>query len=494
MIIEPADEEITATDASLELGDPDPQWQSASLPVRDNAKTVLAIVLTCYFMIVLDISIVVTGLPDIREGLGFSPVGLSWVQNAYLLCFGGFLLMGARAGDLFGRKRMLLWGLSVFTVASLAIGLAQAPSWLILGRAVQGIGAAILAPTVLSLISTTFAEGPARTKALAYYSMVAGAGSTFGLVVGGIFADQLSWRVGFLINVPIGIGLYWVASKYLTNSASRPGKFDLLGSLGSTIGMGALVFGIIRTAEVGWSDPLTLAAISVAVVLLTLFIINEGRADHPMLPYWLFLSRERSGAYVSRMLFLGAMVSFFFFTTQFMQEVFGFSPLMAGIGFLPVSVPTFISAMAVPRMTNLFGNGIVVALALGLSATGMLWLGQADAGGSYWWDIALPMLFVGFGNGFALGPLTVAGVSGVPDEHQGAASGAVNVAHQLGGTLGLSALVLVFASADLPSIQGVQLLAHRIDAATTGGGVMLCIALVVAILFVLPAEKPKFEK
>lgn len=450
---------------------------------------VLAVVLTSYLMIVLDISIVITGLPNIQQGLGFSPIALSWVQNAYLLCFGGFLLLGARAGDLLGRKRMLLTGLALFTTASLAVGLAQTSAWLISARAVQGIGAAIIAPSVLALISTTFSEGGERTRALAYYSMVAGAGSGLGLVLGGYFAEQISWRVGFLMNVPIGIVLIACAVKAVRESELRTGDMDLSGALTSTLGMICLVFGIVQSADSGWAAPQTLAAVGSGLILLAIFVAIESRAGQPIMPLHLFASRQRSGAYLARMLFLGGMVSFFYFTTQFLQNVLGYTPFEAGLAFLPMSIMTFIAAMLVPGLTSRFGNARILSVALALTAVGLLWLGSAGDNANFALDIALPMAVIGLGNGLSLGPLTVAGVAGVADHDQGAASGVVNVFHQLGGSLGLGLLVVVFASSNAQGLTGVNLLSHRISMALTGAGIMLSFSLIVALFLVLSAER-----
>lgn len=450
---------------------------------------VLAVVLASYLMIVLDISIVITGLPDIQQGLGFSPVALSWVQNAYLLCFGGFLLLAARAGDLLGRKRMLLAGLALFTTASLVVGLAATPAWLVGARALQGIGAAILAPSVLALISTTFPEGAERTRALAYYSMVAGAGSALGLVLGGYFADQISWRLGFFMNVPIGIVLMASTVRVIRESELRTGTLDLLGALTSTVGMISLVFGIVQSADAGWAAPQTLTAIVCGVVSLLIFVAIEARAVQPIMPLRLFASRQRSGAYLARMLFLGGMVSFFYFTTQFLQRVLGYTPFEAGLAFLPMSLMTFVAAMLVPGLTRRLGNARLLGVALALTAIGLLWLSAADDLARFDLDIALPMAVVGLGNGLSLGPLTVAGVAGVADHDQGAASGVVNVFHQLGGSLGLGLLVVVFASSSAPGLTGAQLLSHRIAMALTGAGAMLTLSLIAALLLILPAER-----
>lgn len=453
-----------------------------------HPSAVLGVVLISYLMIILDISIVVTGLPEIRDDLGFTPVGLSWVQNIYTLFFGGFLLLAARAGDLLGRKRMLLVGLWIFTLSSLSIGLAQTPYWLVIARGVQGIGAAILAPSVLALISTTFPEGPERTRALAYYSMVAGGGASLGLVLGGVFADQLSWRVGFFMNVPIGLALIAMAMRVLSETSRQKGAFDVVGAVSSTLGMGALVYAIVHSTEVGWLAMSTLGVLLISIGLLAFFIVTERRVAQPMLPLRLFASRERVGAYLGRLLYLGAMVGFFFFSTQFMQLVLGFSPLQAGIGFLPMTIPTFIAALSVPILTRRFGNGGVLRLSLALLAVGMFWLSLADEDASYWTGVALPMLLIGLGNGSALGPLTVAGVSQVHPDDQGAASGMVNVAHQMGGTLGLGILIAFFAHASNAPLSGTTLLSHQISVAVLGGSIMVCLALLVALFMIVPAS------
>jgi MFS family permease len=267
-------------------------------PARIRGRgAVLAIIVASYLMIVVDISIVITGLPKIQAGLGFSHAGLSWVQNAYTLAFGGLLLLGARAGDILGRRRMFIAGLALFTLASVAIGLAQSPAWLLASRAVQGVGAAVLAPSTLALLATHFAEGPERTRALSYYAAAAGVGATVGLVLGGLFADLVSWRAGFFINLPIGIALMLAAARTIAETPTSPGRFDLPGALTSTLGMSALVYGLVRSADAGWGDPVALCSLSGGIVLLALFVFIEARAPQPILPLGLFASRERSGAY-----------------------------------------------------------------------------------------------------------------------------------------------------------------------------------------------------
>jgi EmrB/QacA subfamily drug resistance transporter len=455
---------------------------------RDRVA-ILAIVLTSYLMLVLDTSIVITGLPEIRDELGFSAVGLSWVQNAYTLCFGGSLLLAARAGDLFGRRRMFVGGLALFTLASLVIGFAPAASWLIVARALQGIGAAILAPSVLAVIASNFSEGTERTQALSYYSVVAGVGSSLGLVLGGLFAGWISWRIGFFINVPIGIALIIAALRHLPESTSRPGSFDVPGAVTSTLGMFALVYGMISSAQAGWYAAATWLTLLAALLLLGAFVAIESRVQAPMMPLRLFAAKPRAAAYLARGLFIGSMVGFFFFSTQLMQVVLGYTPFQAGLGFLPMTIPTFFAALAVPAFTRRFGTGGVIAIAFALGAAGLAWLSRAHADATFVASVALPMILIGVGNGLALGPLTVAGVAGVREDDAGAASGIVNVAHQMGGTLGLAFLVVVFASASSPVASYQEALAQRIDVALLAAAGLLFVGLLLAVTMIMPSRR-----
>lgn len=450
-----------------------------------HATAVLAIIVTSYLMLVVDISIVLTGLPNIQAELGFSHAALSWVQNAYTLAFGGFLLMGARAGDILGRRRMFIAGLSLFTLASMAIGLAPTPAWLLLGRAVQGVGAAVLAPSTLALLSIHFAEGPARTHAMSLYSAAAGVGASLGLVLGGLVAQLISWRVGFFINLPIGLVLILGAKRYLVETALKPGRLDVVAALSSTLGMGALVFGIVRSAESGWADWPTSASVAAGLALLAYFVVHEARALQPILPLHLFTNRERNAAYAARMLFLGGMVGFWFFTTQYLQGVLMYKPLHAGLAFLPTTIPNFVAAMWVPRLTRRFGNGKLLAFGLGLCIAGLAWMATLSDMSSFVVGVALPMLLIGIGQGFVLAPLTVAAVQGVASDDAGAASGIVNVAHQLGGSLGLSILVVVFAMGGTVEAGATGPLAQHIAHTFTASAVMLTSALALVFLFIV---------
>ncbi|WPC65330.1 MFS transporter [Rhodoferax ferrireducens] len=450
-----------------------------------NQAAVLTIIVTSYLMLVVDISIVLTGLPNIQAELGFSHAELSWVQNAYTLTFGGFLLLGARAGDILGRQRMFIAGLTLFAAASMAIGLAPSPTWLLLGRAIQGVGAAILAPSTLALLSIHFAQGHERTRALALYAAAAGVGASLGLILGGLVAQVISWRVGFFINLPIGIALILGAMRYLAETPLKSGQLDLAGAVSSTLGMSVLVFGIVRSAELGWGDSVTTAALVAGLTLLTFFVIHESRASEPILPLHLFANRERSAAYAARMLFLGGMVGFWFFTTQFLQGVLMYKPLHAGLAFLPTTIPNFVAAMLVPRLTRKFGNARLLAVGLVFAIVGMAWIAQVSEHSPYITGIALPMILIGMGQGFALAPLTVAALTDVASEDAGAASGLVNVAHQLGGSLGLSVLVVVFATGGSVAMDASGQLAHHIANTFTASAVMLSISLVLVLSFIV---------
>src|SRR5438477_377976 len=442
-----------------------------------NRARVLAIILGSYLMIVLDVSIVINALPRIHHALGFSATGLSWVQNAYTLTFGGLLLLGARAGDILGRRRMFVAGIALFTIASLAAGTAQSASWLLAARAFQGAAAAIAAPSTLALLMTSFPEGPARTRAVSYYAAVAGGGGSVGLVLGGILTSWLSWGWGLFINVPIGVALVLAAPRVLPETERRTGHVDLAGAATSTLGMFALVYGIVRAGSAGWGERFTVASLTAGLVLLATFVLNERHAAQPITPLRLFSSRERVGAYVARILFVGAMFGQFFFLTQYLQGVEGFSPVEAGVAFLPLTVVMFATTPTVPALVARFGNARVLSGGIVVALAGMAWLSRVGPNTPYVTGIAVPMAILGLGASFSFGPLTSAGVAGVAAEDAGAASGLVNVAHQLGGSLGLGVLVTVFASA-LPAAG----LAHAISTALTVGTGMLAAALAVVLL------------
>lgn len=440
-----------------------------------NRSMILAIIVMTYVMIVLDISIVLTGLPRIQAELGFTEAGLSWVSTAYTLCFGGFLLLGARLGDVYGRRRMFLTGLAVFAFASLLIGIAQSPALLVAARALQGMGAAVLAPSTLALLQVSFAPGPERTRALAAYAAAAGVSASFGLVLGGVLADLVSWRAGFFLNLPLSVGLALAALRHVVDTDRPGGRIDLPGAATSTLGIGALVYGMIHSATAGWHDAVTLGALAVGLVFLGMFLLGQHRAADPLLPLRLFASRERSGAYLARMLFLGANVSFYFFMSQYFQEGLGYSAMAAGLAFLPTTLVNFAAALSGPKLISRFGSGAVLSVSLVASLIGFAGLARISPDSSLWLGLMLPMIALGFGQGGALAPLTQAGISGAAAGDAGAASGLVNVAHQIGSSLGLAVLISVAAPAG-----GII---ARTAWAMTGGAVMIALTVAIALAF-----------
>jgi EmrB/QacA subfamily drug resistance transporter len=447
-----------------------------------NPNLVLGLILAAYLMIVLDVSVIITALPEIHTALHFSSSGLSWVQNAYALTFGGLLLLGARAGDILGRRRVFMVGIALFSTASLLAGLAQSAGWLLTARAVQGVGAALAAPSTLALLTTTFREGTERTRALAWYSAVAGGGGSAGLVLGGMLTDWVSWRWGMFINVPVGILVMYLTPRHLPETERRPGRFDLAGAITSTLGMTTVVYGFVRAASDGWGDRVTVASFSVGAALLVAFIVNELRAEQPITPLRLFASRERSGAYLARIMVVGGIFSMFFFLTQFLQGVLGYNPLQAGLAFLPMTAVMFSMVQVVPRVAARIGTMPLLLVGLTFALTGMLWISRLSETTAFFPGIAVPLILLGSGMGMALTPLTAAGIAGVAPDDAGAASGLVNVAQQLGGSLGLGILVTVFASAQRGAGgSDAHALAHAVSSALTGSAILLALGLTIVL-------------
>jgi EmrB/QacA subfamily drug resistance transporter len=449
-----------------------------------NPAMVLAIILGCYLMVVLDASVVLTALPDIRTDLGFSPASLSWVQNIYALAFGGLLLLGARAGDLLGRRQVFVIGLTIFTAASFLGGLAQSETWLLAARAIQGVGAAIAAPSTLALLTISFPEGSERTRAIALYSAVASAGASIGLVLGGLLTSAISWRWSLFINVPIGVVLVSLAPKYLPETERSSGEFDVAGALTSTLGMSALVYGLVRAAETSWGNTVALASFALAAIMLAAFVTVEKRARQPITPLRLFADRERVGAYGTRLLMVGAMFGMFFYLTQFLQGAEHYSAFKAGLAFLPVSLSIFAMVKVVPRLLGRVGPFRVLVGGLALALVGLLWLSRISTTTDYWLGIALPMLLVGCGMGLAFTPLTQAAIAGVDHRDAGAASGLVNVFQQLGSTIGIGVLVTVFAAASEGT--GARALIEGVPSTISVSAGLIALALVIALTVMRP--------
>lgn len=462
---------------------------------RAHPTLSLFVILAAQLMVVLDATIVNVALPRIQHSLGFSSTGLSWVLNAYVLTFGGLLLLGARAGDLRGRRRVFVAGITLFSASSLAGGFATSGEMLLCARALQGIGAALAAPSALALLTTLFPEGSARIRAIALFTTVSATGGAIGLVGGGMLTEWVGWRAVMFVNVPIGIAVVLLARRVLAETPTRLGRFDLAGALCSTFGVTGLVFGLVQAGSDGWTSPLTLGALSLGVVLLATFLRIERQAVEPILPLRLLTDGPRSAAIGARALVYCGMYGMFFFLTQFLQEIDGYSPLRAGVSFLPMPLAVFVASQLTSRV--LVGRVAPKHLMLGgisLAALGLAVASTLNSGSGYLVVLA-SLLLVGGGSGLAFVSLMTAALRGVAPGDAGAASGLVNVAQQLGGALGVAVLVTVFGTAtDHRSFpveagdHGVALLVGGLDAALRAGVLFALVAVAVVALFVRRRE------
>ncbi|GAB3493696.1 MFS transporter [Flexivirga lutea] len=442
-------------------------------------------------MLVLDAAIVNIALPDIGSELHMSSTSLSWIVNAYTLAFGGLLLLGARAGDLVGRRVTFLAGMAVFVAASFAGGLSQGEALLLASRALQGAGAAFAAPSALAILMSLYKPGAEQTRAIGWYTVVSASGAATGLLAGGILTSVASWRWVFFVNVPIGVAVLVAGFRALSRekgapgSASAPGRgsVDVTGALLVTVGMTSVVYGFIRAASDGWTDGGTLAAFGLGLVLLAIFVAVELRAAAPVMPLRLFADRDRATAYLARLMLVAGSLGSFFFMSQYMQIVLGWTPWQSGVAFLPFPVTIFISSQLVARViSHHYSTKAIAAVGTLLSTIGMLMLTTLTEHTSYLQMLPAFVVFA-LGNGIAFVPLTTAGLSRVQPSDTSVASGLVNVTQQLGGALGLAVLVTVFATAGKDPAVAPGASQHAIHTFVTGadrgfqvGGVMLFIA------------------
>ena len=418
-----------------------------ALPGRMRGRITLAVIVASQLMLVLDTTIVNVALPDIQRALRFSPTGLAWVLNAYTLAFGGLLLLGGRAGDILGRLRVFQAGVLLFSVASLAGGLAT-ESWMMVAcRIGQGVGAACASPNALALLTANFPEGPGRTRALAAWAAANGVGGSVGLILGGMLTTWVSWRWVMFINVPIAIGVAALAPAFVRAGRGVPGRFDLVGAVTATVGLAALVYGFIRASSDGWRDTWTLAAFGVAIVVLALFVVAETRAAQPMVPLRLVTEPARVRTYLLLLLMLGSMFSMFFFATQFLQEVLGFSALRAGFAFLPLSFGLLASAQRTSALLPRLGAKPLMLAGSALCGGGMAWMTQLSPDTSYPAGILGPMLLFGIGVGMLVVPLNLSAIAGARPQDAGAAASMMVVTQQVGASLGLAVLVTVYGAA-----------------------------------------------
>jgi len=395
---------------------------------------VLPIILLSYVMILLDNSIIFTSTVKIATDLHLNAQTLAWVSSAYTLTFGGFQLFGGRVGDVYGRKRVFLIGLLVFSFGSLMVGVSTNAAMIISMRALQGIGSAIVAPTTLALLLDNY-HGAMRSRAIAAYGATAGVGASLGMVLGGVITSAFSWRYGFFLNVPIGLLMFVMTIYFVHDRESQKAtRLDSVGTLLSVLGLSALVYSIDGTTH-------QLLAFVVAVIALGIFVYVERVVTSPIMPLRLFADRQRNSAYIARFFFIGAAFAYFFVTTQALQRIYGFTPFLTGLAFLPVTIPQFIAALQVSKLASKIGNARLIVIADVLVAIGILLTAILGMDRGYWVAVAVPMVIFGVGQGLILSPLTVEGVANTDPEIAGAASGVVNTVHQFGQSVGISLVV-----------------------------------------------------
>ena len=411
-----------------------------------HPSVLLAVILTAQMMVVLDATIVNVALPHIQEDLGFSTSALSWVINAYILTFGGFMLLGARAGDLFGRRRVFLLGIALFTLSSLAGGLAVSGWTLLAARALQGMGAALAAPCALSLLTTAFPEGAQRVRAIALYTTVSAAGGATGLVLGGLLTQWVSWRWVMFVNVPIGVAVWFVGRVVLPETERRTGHFDLLGAITCTIGVSGVVLGLVEAGSKGWTSTLTLAPLVGGIVVFAFFLHNETRVAEPIMPLRLLSHATRNAANAARALLYAGFYGLFYFMAQFLQDVQGYSPLRAGVAFVPMPASVFLASQLTSRvLLRRLPEKAVMIMGTTVAFIGLALATQIGVHTAYP-QILVSLVLIGAGSGATLVTLTSASLADVEPEIAGAASGLVNVSQQLGAAVGLAVLVTVFNS------------------------------------------------
>jgi EmrB/QacA subfamily drug resistance transporter len=426
------------------------------------------------FMVILDVSVVNVALPAIRSGLHFSEANLQWVVNAYTVTFAGFLLLGGRAADLLGRRRVFVAGLALFSLASLAGGFAQSQGMLIAARAAQGIGGAVIAPASLSILTSTFKEGPARNRAVGIWGAMGGAGGAAGVLLGGILTDLLSWQWILFINVPIGIGAALLASRLVAEGRNpeRVKGFDLAGALSVTLGLSVLVLGIVRTDTTGWGSPQTIALIVAGLALVGLFVAIEGRlAKAPLMPLRIYASRTLSAANGVIFLVGAAVFAMWFFMSLYVQQVLGYSPIKAGLAFLPMTLCIVAGSAFASRAVDQIGAKRLLIAGMIFQTAGLLLFTDITPSGGYLSELLAPSLLVAIGIGLAFVPATIAAVAGVDSHESGLASGLVNTSRLVGGALGLAILAALATSTTTADehAAGGHITTSTVHAALTSG-------------------------
>ncbi|MFJ7062319.1 MFS transporter [Streptomyces microflavus] len=471
-----------------------PPGSAAPAPSGDKLGLALAVIAAAQLMLVLDNTIVAVALPSMQNALGLSDANLGWVITAYALAFGGLLLAGGRAGDLFGRRRVFRTGLVVFTLASLLGGLAGSGEVLLIARVLQGVGAAIAAPTALSLLASTFPAGPARNKALGVYGAMGGLGSVVGLLLGGALTEFLSWRWVMYINIPIAIAVL-IGTSVLKEGERDRGKVDVPGALTATFGFGSLVYGINRAGEKGLGDSTTLIALTVAIVLIVAFIAIQRSSRAPMVPGAVLADKSRAGANAVMFLVGAGMFATFYFLTLYMQIVKGYEPMITGLAYLPFAIGIGIAAGGVgPQLLAKVPERSVIAVGLVIGIAGMVWLSLLEPGQNAFAVLLPAQLVCGFGLGLVFVTVTIISVRGVSPEDTGIAAGLINTSQQIGGAVGLAILAAtasVITEGRLPGDRSEALTTGYSYGLLIGGGIYL--AALIVTLGTIKATAPQSQ-
>jgi EmrB/QacA subfamily drug resistance transporter len=428
---------------------------------KTNHWLILVLLALAQFMVVLDVSIVNVALPAIQHAFNMSQTSLQWIITMYTLTFGGFLLFGGRAADLFGRRKIFMIGIILFTLASLADGLAQSGGMIIVFRGIQGLAGAFMSPAALSIILVTYKEGHERNVALSVWGAVASGGAAVGVLAGGIITQYLTWRWNFFVNVPVGIGVVIASLRILDrhDSTLKHNSLDLRGAVLATGGLMTLVYALVKAPANGWTSHTSLTFFAIAIVALVSFVINESRVKHPLVPLRIFRIRNLAGADSLMLCMTAGLFSVFFFTTLYLQEILGYTPIKTGVSFLVVPFAIAITATNVPRVIQKIGYKPILMVAPLVVSGGLFWLSHIPVNGTFWGNIAPGLILLGLGMGATFVSVTIAATSGVPHHESGLASGILNTSQQVGGAVGLAVLTGIATSTATHYITNLHLMA-----------------------------------
>ncbi len=447
---------------------------SATSTSRRRALALIT-VLTAQFMLSMDLLIVVVALPRIQQDLGFNPASLTWVLNAFGLAFGGLLLLGGRLGDMMGQVRAFRLGLAVFVLASLLGGLAPSPAILLIARVLQGMGAALAGPSVLALVMLTARDETEQARGMSLFIAVSTIGASAGMILGGALTEFLSWRWSLLINVPVGIVVVMAIGRLVAETHPKQARLDVVGALTATLGSVALVYGFISAAEHGWGSIGTVPSFIAALVLFVTFVRTERRHSEPLLDLHLLDDRSRVGALAVMALIVGVHFAVLFMLVQYFQRILGYSPLVAGLAYMPLTATVFVISQFVPPLLARFGFGLLLAFGSVLVAVSLIGLAWLTEGDGYFPAVLIPLLVHAVGIALVFAPGTVAIMHGVPDEHAGAASGLLQMDQQIGGALGIAVITSIYAFASVPDSY-----VSGLPAAFGSGAAIACLAAVIA--------------